>query len=68
MVIGDDSGRVTMWLANGNDLKKSFQAHSAANFRSAFYREGNTLITSVALARYSSGVFAAESFAEGRSR
>ncbi len=46
MVVGDDSGRVTMWLPNGSELKKqSFQAHSAAIAGIGFTANGNTLIT-----------------------
>jgi WD40 repeat protein len=46
MVIGDDSGRVTMWLPEGSELKKqSFQAHSTAVSGISFNAAGDTLIT-----------------------
>ena len=46
MAIGDDSGRVTMWLAEGSELKKqSFQAHSSAIAGIGFTAGGDSLIT-----------------------
>lgn len=46
MVIGDDTGRVTMWLPAGSELKKqSFQAHSSAVSALGFTAGGDTLIT-----------------------
>ncbi len=46
LAVGDDSGRVTMWLPEGNELKKqSFQAHSSAVSGLGFTASGDTLIT-----------------------
>ncbi len=46
LVIGDDSGRVTMWLPEGSELKKqSFQAHSTAVSGISFNAAGDSLIT-----------------------
>ncbi|MDX1928941.1 MAG: WD40 repeat domain-containing protein [Pirellulaceae bacterium] len=46
LAVGDDSGRVTMWLPEGSELKKqSFQAHGSAVSGIGFTAAGDTLIT-----------------------
>ncbi len=46
LVVGDEDGRVTMWLPEGKDLKKvSFSAHTVPIAGLRFTADGRTLVT-----------------------